>query len=68
MNEPPGAAMFNTPASAYDRHVGRYGAELGRDAEQLVQLDPPVWGGLSRLRSQEPVGANLTEWIGIRHA
>ena len=30
MNEPPGAATFNTPASAYDRYVGRYGAELGR--------------------------------------
>src|SRR5918997_972832 len=26
----PGSATFRTPAEAYDRHIGRYGAELGR--------------------------------------
>ena len=28
MDDTPGAATFNTPAEAYDRHVGRYGREL----------------------------------------
>jgi SAM-dependent methyltransferase len=28
MVDPPGAATFRTPAEAYDRHIGRYGAEL----------------------------------------
>jgi SAM-dependent methyltransferase len=27
---PEGAATFRTPAEAYDRHIGRYGAELAR--------------------------------------
>lgn len=30
MGEVPGATTFRTPADAYDRHIGRYGAELAR--------------------------------------
>jgi SAM-dependent methyltransferase len=30
MSDAPGAATFRQPAEAYDRHVGRYGSELGR--------------------------------------
>ena len=30
MGEPMGAAMFRTPAQAYDRYIGRYGRELAR--------------------------------------
>jgi SAM-dependent methyltransferase len=30
MGDAAGAAMFRTPAEAYDRHIGRYGAELAR--------------------------------------
>jgi SAM-dependent methyltransferase len=30
MSDAPGAATFRTPAEAYDRHIGRYGAELAR--------------------------------------
>jgi SAM-dependent methyltransferase len=30
MSDASGAATFRTPAEAYDRHVGRYGAELAR--------------------------------------
>jgi SAM-dependent methyltransferase len=30
MGEPPGAATFRAPAEAYERHIGRYGRELGR--------------------------------------
>ena len=30
MSDPPGVASFRTPAEAYDRHIGRYGAELAR--------------------------------------
>jgi SAM-dependent methyltransferase len=30
MGEVPGAATFRTPAEAYDRHIGRYCAELAR--------------------------------------
>jgi ubiquinone/menaquinone biosynthesis C-methylase UbiE len=30
MSATPGAAMFNTPAEAYDRHIGRYSGELAR--------------------------------------
>jgi SAM-dependent methyltransferase len=30
MGEVPGAATFRTPAEAYDRHIGRYGRELGQ--------------------------------------
>jgi SAM-dependent methyltransferase len=30
MGHPTGAATFRTAADAYDRHIGRYGAELGR--------------------------------------
>jgi SAM-dependent methyltransferase len=30
MAEAPGAATFRKPAEAYDRHIGRYGRELGR--------------------------------------
>lgn len=30
MSDPPGAATFRTRAEAYERHVGRYGRELGR--------------------------------------
>ena len=30
MGDPPGAATFHAPAEAYDRHIGRYGAELAR--------------------------------------
>ena len=30
MGDAPGAATFQTPAEAYDRHVGRYGRELAR--------------------------------------
>jgi SAM-dependent methyltransferase len=30
MSDAPGAATFRTPAEAYDRHIGRYGADLAR--------------------------------------
>ena len=30
MSDVVGAATFRTPAEAYDRHIGRYGRELGR--------------------------------------
>jgi SAM-dependent methyltransferase len=30
MGDPPGAATFHAPAETYDRHIGRYGRELGR--------------------------------------
>jgi SAM-dependent methyltransferase len=30
MADPPGAATFRASAAAYDRHIGRYGAELAR--------------------------------------
>ena len=30
MADAPGASTFQTPADAYDRHIGRYGRELGR--------------------------------------
>ena len=30
MGDPAGAATFQTPADAYDRHIGRYGRELAR--------------------------------------
>jgi SAM-dependent methyltransferase len=30
VGDPPGAATFQAPAAAYDRHIGRYGRELAR--------------------------------------
>jgi SAM-dependent methyltransferase len=40
MAETPGAAMFRTPAEAYDRFVGRYGPELARALIAAAGLQP----------------------------
>ncbi len=40
MAEPTGAAMFRTPADAYDRFVGRYGQELGRALIDAAAVGP----------------------------
>jgi SAM-dependent methyltransferase len=36
----PGSATFRTPAEAYDRHIGRYGAELGRALIAAAGVEP----------------------------
>jgi ubiquinone/menaquinone biosynthesis C-methylase UbiE len=40
MDDTPGAATFNTPAEAYDRHVGRYGRELARALIAAADVRP----------------------------
>jgi SAM-dependent methyltransferase len=40
MDDTPGAATFNTPAEAYDRHVGRYGSELARALIAAADVRP----------------------------
>jgi SAM-dependent methyltransferase len=40
MPDSPGAATFRTPADAYDRHIGRYGAELGRALTAAAGVAP----------------------------
>jgi SAM-dependent methyltransferase len=40
MDDTPGAAMFNTPAEAYDRHVGRYSRELARALIAAAEVNP----------------------------
>jgi SAM-dependent methyltransferase len=40
MDEPSGAATFQTPAGAYDRHIGRYGRELARSLIDTAGLRP----------------------------
>jgi SAM-dependent methyltransferase len=40
MNDAPGAETFHVPAEAYDRHVGRYGRELGRMLCACAEVQP----------------------------
>ena len=40
MADAPGAATFQTPAGAYDRHIGRYGRELGRALIAVAGVKP----------------------------
>ena len=40
MDDPRGAATFHTPAEAYDRHVGRYTRELGRELIAAAGVRP----------------------------
>jgi SAM-dependent methyltransferase len=40
MDDTPGAATFNTPAEAYDRHVGRYSRELARALIAAAEVSP----------------------------
>jgi SAM-dependent methyltransferase len=40
MRDAPGAATFNTPAEAYDRHVGRYGRDLARALIAAAEVQP----------------------------
>ena len=40
MGDPTGAATFRTPAEAYDRHIGRYGAELARALIAAARVRP----------------------------
>ena len=40
MGETPGAATFRTPAEAYDRHIGRYCAELARALIGAAGVEP----------------------------
>ena len=40
MDDTPGAATFNTPAEAYDRHVGRYSRELARALIAAAGVSP----------------------------
>ena len=40
MADVPGAATFQTPADAYDRHVGRYGSELAPALAGIAGLRP----------------------------
>ena len=35
-----GAEMFRAPADAYDRHVGRYGAQLASALIEFVGVEP----------------------------
>jgi SAM-dependent methyltransferase len=40
MTDAPGAATFRTPAEAYDRHIGRYGAGLARALIKAAGVEP----------------------------
>ena len=40
MSDARGAATFRTPAEAYDRHIGRYGAELARALIAAAGVEP----------------------------
>ena len=40
MGHAEGAATFQTPAEAYDRHIGRYGRELARALVDAADLQP----------------------------
>ena len=40
MSDPPGVATFRTPAEAYDRYIGRYGAELARALAAAAGVRP----------------------------
>jgi SAM-dependent methyltransferase len=40
MSDPVGAATFRTPAEVYDRHIGRYGAELARALVSTAGVQP----------------------------
>jgi SAM-dependent methyltransferase len=40
MADAPGAATFQTPAEAYDRHIGRYGRELARALVDAAGVRP----------------------------
>ena len=56
MAEPTGAAMFRTPADAYDRFVGRYGRELARALIDAAGVGPDLAGARRRLRARRAHG------------
>ena len=61
MDDPPGAATFQTPAEAYDRHIGRYGPALARALIETAGVRP---GGRALDVGCGP-GALTTELVSV---